>query len=374
MYGKENEHNPSDFDGSGHRRIEIYARLRGWSGTNFIFGKREWKGVDPDSIVAQLKEALHAICEKFPEYAEEAKAGGLTIPGFADPVTGVWVESDFLIVKNLPICDILTEEFGIPFYADNDGNACSLAERYFGGAKGLEDFLYLTVSTGIGGAFYLRDELFYGGFWHSGENGLFVMEEYGRPSDTGSVNGVLEMYASGRALAQNYIEAGGKNEINGKTPGGLEIANLAKEGDLPALTAIELEGKYLGRAIANSCALCDFKKVILGGGISLMFDRYKDALYKEFYRILPDSRVEIEATTLGYTGAFIGAAAAAMRGLQGFTRSKGAGNPESVVYRVELSEDHAEAYLVLEGKRTGDGKLNLEKQFLQKPSKKTVGR
>lgn len=318
------------------------------AGTILYQERREWEGVTPDAIVQQLKTAIHEICDAHPELAKEVKAGGLTIPGFADPVEGIWVDSDFLIVKDLPICKLLSEEFGIPFFADNDGNACALAEKYFGGAKDKSDFLYMTVSTGIGGALYLKEELYYGAFWHAGEIGLFVVEEYGRPSDTGSVNGIVEMYASGRGFAENYIEAGGAKEIDGKKPGGPEISRLAGEGEEAALNTLKLEGKYLGRIIANACTFAGFEKIILGGGLSLLFEQYKDALYEELHRILPGRTPEIEATTLGYSGAFLGAAAVGIRGLEGFRGSRGSGNAEENLLRVRIG-DTVEAVLELEG-------------------------
>ena len=280
--------------------------------------RREWEGVTPEELVVQMIRALKEISEKNPELAALVECGGLTIPGFADPVTGDWVESDFLPVKDLPICKLLTKEFGIPFFADNDCNACALAERYFGGAKGLDDFLYMTVSTGIGGALYTNGVLHYGEFWHAGEIGMFVAEEDGRISDTGSMYGILEMHASGRGLAANYQEFGGQALIDGKVPGGPEISKLAREGDPVALKTLDAEGKYLGRAIANACAMADFKKIILGGGISLLFDLYEKPLLEEFSRIWPGREVAVEATQLGYSGAFLGAAAVGLRGLEGF--------------------------------------------------------
>ena len=284
------------------------------SGSILYQERREWTQVDQQSVVRQILDALKDICKKRPYLAGRVKAGGLTIPGFADPVTGDWVESDFLPVKDLPICRILSEEFGIPFFADNDCNACALAERYFGGAKGLDDFLYMTVSTGIGGALYTDAQLYYGDFWHAGEIGMFVAEENGRISDTGSMYGILEMHASGRGLAANYLQYGGLPLVDGKTPGGPEISRLAAAGDPAALKTLAVEGKYLGRAIANACAMADFRKVILGGGISLLFGQYEQALLEEFRRVWPDRNVEVEATKLGYSGAFLGAAAVALRG------------------------------------------------------------
>ncbi len=318
-------------------------------GGNILYQeRREWSGTEPEAVVVQLKEALHHICARYPALAKKAEAGGVTIPGFADPVSGIWVDSDYLNVKNLPICDILSREFGIPFFADNDCNACALAEKYFGGAKEEREFLYLTVSTGIGGALFLNGELYYGGFWHAGEIGLFVAEEEGRISDNGSVRGAVEMYASGRGFAQNYVQAGGQKHEDGKLPGGPEICRRAREGDPAALEALELEGRYLGRMIANACAAADFRKIIVGGGLSMVFEQYQEALCREFCRIQPDRKVEIEATRLGYAGAFVGAAALAVRGLKGFRGSPGAGKPEECVLHVKLG-DSIESMLEIEG-------------------------
>lgn len=279
--------------------------------------RRVWKKTDRQSILEQISQAVADLRERQPELWARTAAGGLTIPGFADPMTGAWVESDFLPVKNLDICGLLQKQFGIPFYADNDGNACALAEKYFGGGKHTENFLYMTVSTGIGGAPFLDGQLYYGDFWHAGEVGLFVEEETGRWSDTGSMRGIAEMHASGRGLAENFLALGGRKEFEGRPCGGPEISRLAEQGDGPARDALWLEGLYLGRVIAKACAMMDFQKVILGGGISLLFEKYRQPLLEEFQRIWPGRAVEIEATTLGYSGAFLGAAAVALRGLEG---------------------------------------------------------
>lgn len=284
---------------------------------NILFQERRvWEKTDQQSILEQISRAVADLRESQPELWARAAAGGLTIPGFADPMTGTWVESDFLPVKDLDICGILQRKFGIPFYADNDGNACALAEKYFGGGKNRKNFLYMTVSTGIGGAPFLDGQLYYGDFWHAGEIGLFVEEEVGRWSDTGSMRGIVEMHASGRGLAENFLALGGRKEYKGKPCGGPEISALAEQGDQPAQDALWLEGLYLGRVIAKACAMMDFQKVILGGGVSLLFEKYRQPLLEEFQRIWPGRAVEIEATTLGYSGAFLGAAAVAMRGLE----------------------------------------------------------
>lgn len=277
--------------------------------------RREWDGLTQDDVQRQIIEGLRDTQAKNPELFARVKAGGVTIPGFADPIKGVWVDADFIKIKNFPLCDILQAEFGIPFFADNDCNACALAEQYFGGAKDCQNFLYLTVSTGIGGAVVLNEKLYYGAFDHSGEIGLCILEKAGFASDSGTP-GVLEAQASGRGLVQNYLASGGRTEIDGQQPDGRILSRLAAEGDPAALAAMDLEGRYLGRAIGDICSLLAPQKVILGGGISLLFDQYAPALRREFARICPVD-TKVEATQLGYMGAFLGAGALALRGARG---------------------------------------------------------
>lgn len=298
--------------------------------------RREWRKVTQEAIEEQIVSALRELCARYPGLAARAKAGGLTIPGFADPVTGVWVDSDFLVVRNLPICDLLSREFSIPFFADNDCNACALAEKYFGGAKDCEHFLYLTVSTGIGGAIYLNGKLHSGAFQHAGEIGLCILEENGRRSDSGSVRGPLEMHASGRGLSRNFIEAGGPESMDGKMPGGPEISRLAEEGDPAALTALDREGRYLGRAIGDASCFLDPEKVIIGGGLSLLFHQYGEALQREYRHVCPDGKAVIEPTTLGYSGALLGAGAVARRGIEGFPGMSVSSAAQACTIRVDF--------------------------------------
>ncbi|MCP1110402.1 ROK family protein [Ohessyouella blattaphilus] len=300
--------------------------------------RKEWTKTSVEAIVEQLIASLRGVCATRPELAEQAKAGGVTIPGIADPATGVWVESDFLLVKNLPICERLSMEFKIPFFADNDGNACALAEKYFGSAKEDRDFLYMTVSTGIGGALILDDELYYGEYGHAGEIGMLVVEEQGRFSDTGSVQGNVEMYASGRGLRDNYVAASGIDKISNQPVDGKVISELAAKGDLVALEALALEGDYLGRILANAYSFAKVEKIIIGGGVALMFERFKPNLLKEFFRIHPEAQVIIEVTSLGYSGAFLGAAAVARRGCEA-VELKSMGRQGQTVLRFSIGDE-----------------------------------
>ena len=113
--------------------------------------RHEWDGVTAEDVVEQVSAALRADLDDHPDLAARVVAGGLTIPGLAEPVHGVWLDSEYPVIKDLPICELLEGRLGIPFFGDNDGNACVLAEGFFGSARGADDFLYITVSSGVGG-------------------------------------------------------------------------------------------------------------------------------------------------------------------------------------------------------------------------------
>lgn len=300
--------------------------------------RHEWEVRTPEGIVEQIVRAMAGIVAKHPYLAGRAVAGGVTIPALADPVRGLWVDSDFLDVHDLPICDLLSERLDVPFYGDNDCNACVLAESYFGGAQYDDDFLYLTVSSGIGGGVFLGGDLYYGARYQAGEIGLTISEPDGRLSLSGNQCGPLEMYGCTAGMAQTYRELGGALSDMGGL-GGKEIAEAARAGDVAALRTVELEGRYLGRAIANAAALVAPQRVVLGGGISLLFDLFQQPLFDELERLGEAHVPAVFASEFGYEGAFLAAAACARRGLDGFDCALGTGSEDACVLEVAVHDD-----------------------------------
>jgi glucokinase len=240
---------------------------------------------------------------------------GATIPGLADPTRGLWVEASFSGIRDFPFGPVMEQEFGLPVSIDNDCNACALAERVFGCCRGVDDFIWITVSNGIGGCVFLKGAPYAGGSGNAGEIGHVVVEEgpAARPCKCGSA-GCVEMHASGPAVATNYLSLGGAQCIAGEPPSAKSIEALARGGDKTALAAYELEGLYLGRAVAAAVNLLNPRKVVIGGGVSLGFDLFWPSLERtlrsRIYRRANPSLI-VEPTALGYNAALLGAAALA---------------------------------------------------------------
>ena len=263
-----------------------------------------------ESIVASARRLLKDNAGISPEII------GVTIPGLADPRSGIWVEACFSGIGNIPIATELEAAFSIPAYIDNDGQACALAERLYGGCREGGDFVYLTVSNGCGGAVFVNDMLYYGCGGNAGEIGHIKVVEGGRRCNCGAC-GCLEMYAAGPAIVKNFVELGGSGYIEGRPADAQAIASLARLNDPAALKTYELEGRYIGKALAAVCNVLNPKKIIIGGGVSLAFDLFEKAMWDTVNRSIyknANRTLEIEPTRLGYNGGLIGAAAVAICG------------------------------------------------------------
>ena len=276
--------------------------------------RQEWRGLDRDSVIDRLTEAVRDTLASHPEFSPAAV--GMTIPGIADPAAGIWVSSPLGEINDFAVCDHIGRVTGLPVYIENDANACALAELYFGTGKGCRNFLYMTVSSGVGGALILGGRLYSGASGGAGEIGVTVAVENSSRRNSHGQRGLLELYASTSGLRQNYLECGGRPEINGAPPDGRSIAELARGGDPAAERAFCLEGHYLGRAIAAANNLLDLERVVIGGGLSLAFDLYRDELLRvlreEDHQNTPGFAVL--PTMLGYEGAFVGAGTVALLG------------------------------------------------------------
>ncbi|MDX9916510.1 MAG: ROK family protein [Gudongella sp.] len=275
--------------------------------------RHPWSQLTVELVLNSIIKSSKEIMEKNKD--KPIKAVGVTIPGLADPEKGIWVEASFSGLGDIKIAEILNEEFGVPVFIDNDAQACALAEKMLGSCKDNSDFLYLTVSNGVGGAVFADDKLYYGGFGHAGEIGHVVVVEDGHRCNCGN-DGCLEMYAAGPGIVRNYRSLGGA-EVEGLDA--KYISELALSGDEIALKTFELEGYYLGKAIGAVCNVLNPEKVVIGGGVSLSFSLFEDSLNrilkKSVYQKANEGLI-IEPSPFGYNGGLYGAAALALRGIE----------------------------------------------------------
>lgn len=160
------------------------------------------KDTHPDDILPQLVTIGRKMVADAGLSMSDIRAFGISAPYPADPVNGVMTRpTNNPKWRNVPIRRYLEEALGIPGTFENDANCAALAEWFFGAGRGCEDFIYLTMSTGIGGGIIAANRLVRGRGFYAGEIGHVVIERDGIECACG-LRGCYEAYCGGRAIAQ----------------------------------------------------------------------------------------------------------------------------------------------------------------------------
>lgn len=259
------------------------------------------------------------------EIIAESKAGGktigsigITVPGLADSGKGTMVYGPHTGWRDVPFGAVIGEEFRLPVRVQNDVNACALAEMRFGCARGIGDFIWITVSTGIGGGIVVNGSLYEGSSGIAGEFGHLSVADDGPKCDCGSY-GCVEALASGTAVARRareLQETGAAfvdlkpSEISAEI-----VAKAAFDGDAAALAIYEDAGFYLGKAISFAINILNPAMVIIGGGVARSASLFMPALRAAMEpRVISraNKRVPVAVTALGYEAGLMGAAAIAL--------------------------------------------------------------
>ncbi|OQC20780.1 MAG: N-acetylglucosamine repressor [Verrucomicrobia bacterium ADurb.Bin070] len=230
-------------------------------------------------------------CAQEAGVAVQALSGvGMNIPGMVTP-DGHVLGSPSAGWGAFHARPLLANALALPgerLFFENDINACALAEQRFGGAG--DDFVWLTISTGNGGAVVTNGKLVRGGGGCAGEFGhLKVERDTPYPCGCGGC-GCLEAHASGVAIARRAVEAG------------LVYAQT---------------GVYLGRALAIAANLMNPTHAFIGGGASKALDLMLPSLQRTLaLEALPQcGQLAVTQTSLGYEAAVMGAAAVCLTGL-----------------------------------------------------------
>jgi len=215
----------------------------------------------------------------------------------------------------IPLAKYFKEKLGVPCILTNDANAAALGEMFFGGAKGMKDFIFITLGTGLGSGIVVGGQMVYGHDGFAGELGHTIIIQHGRQCGCGR-KGCLEQYCSATGIVKTYFEilkSGNPDNIRDVDPVQVNakyIFERALNGDEDAFYAFNYTGELLGFALANSVAYTSPEAIFLFGGLAqagellfnptiLSFEKNLLHIYKERVKILPSSLPEDDAAILG---------------------------------------------------------------------------
>jgi len=290
--------------------------------TNHKKGKEE--------IIEELKISIHSIIKKFGMKQKGIVGIGVAAPGLIDK-KGRMIFAHNFGWGNVPLSEILSREFNLPVFVENNVNAMALAESEFGKGQGIKNFIFINVGMGIGSGIVINGEILHGENNCAGEVGHTTIK-YDGPKCSCRNNGCLEVMASGIAIAKravNAINNGEKslifklanydlNKISAEI-----VVKAANQGDELGRNIIQEAGEYLGIGIANIVNLLNPSMVIVGGGISkagdLIFKPLKRSMRKRSFPV-SFKTVKIIPTSLGENCSVLGAIALASKSIFRITK------------------------------------------------------
>ncbi len=277
-----------------------------------------------DVVVKSILESVGRALDQAHIAAADLTAIGLGAPGLSNPETGILYTSPNLPGwRDVPLRDIIAKELGKEAFLINDANAAAVGELYFGAGRGARNFIYITVSTGIGGGIIIDGKIYTGPTGTAGELGHMVINDEGPQCNCGN-KGCWETLASGTALsreARHRIKEGAATSILKYAGGNVEKINAeaiheaAQTGDKLANELIARTAYYLGVGLANLINIFNPEVIIIGGGLSnigdmLLKPAFEEAgrrAFRQSYQAVRFARAE-----LGRNSGVLGAAAYAL--------------------------------------------------------------
>ncbi len=210
----------------------------------------------------------------------------LTEKGLTDQFMGIGIGApngnhhtgEILFAPNLhwkgriPLAQLFMDSFHKPAILTNDANAAAYGEKLFGNARDLNDFVTITLGTGLGSGVVVNGELVYGHHGIAGEFGHIRVIPNGRLCGCGR-RGCLETYASSTGVVRSITEMDselkqGSAILKLEKPTAKQVFELAEKGDAFALEIIDYTAKILGSSLADFAAFSDPQAFVLFGGIA----------------------------------------------------------------------------------------------------------
>ena len=298
-------------------------------GTNTVFGIVDARG----TVIASssIKTAKHANIEDYIEelYTEVMRL--ITVNDAVDKINGIGVgapnanyytgniehAANLIWEGTIPLAAMLEEKFNIPVAITNDANAAAIGEMTYGAARGLKDFIMITLGTGVGSGIVVNGQLVYGHDGFAGELGhLIVKRSNGRLCGCGRT-GCLEAYCSATGVARTareFLEIRTEPSLLRNIPidqiTSKDVYDAAMQGDQIAKDIFEYTGTILGEAFADMTVFSSPQAFILFGGLSkcgelllkplrAAMDRNMMNVFKGKPKVLLSELKEADAAVLG---------------------------------------------------------------------------
>ncbi|MFT3702445.1 MAG: ROK family protein [Agriterribacter sp.] len=256
-------------------------------GTNTVFGIVDHRG---DTLYrGAISSRKHKKIEAYIDELHNALLPAIEQVGGIDKIKGIGIGAPNgnyysgtieyapnLIWKGIiPLAKLITEKFGVPAALTNDANAAAVGEMMYGAAKGMKDFIMITLGTGVGSGIVANGHLIYGHDGFAGELGHTTIIPNGRLHPGTGMKGSVESYASATGVAntaREFLDQRKEDSLLRNYPydeiDSRIVYDCAIQGDAIAKEVYEYTGAILGLALANFVMFSSPQAIILFGGMT----------------------------------------------------------------------------------------------------------
>jgi glucokinase len=218
-----------------------------------------------ENLMKRVKAGSEEMMSGLGLNREDFKTAAIVSPGPLDTASGCVVHAPTMNWHHVPLAQIASSQLGVPVIIENDATGAALGEWMYGNGRGVDNLVYMTISTGIGGGIIADGKILCGSHNIAGEIGHACVERGGISCGCGK-RGCLEAYASGNSISRIAGAAFGR-DISCR-----EVFELSRSGNTAATGIIRQAGHYIGYAVSFLYQILDTELIILGGSVTNDFD------------------------------------------------------------------------------------------------------
>ncbi len=284
-------------------------------------GKLKTNAVRPaEEIADDIAKAVELAIEDAGVKKEEIESMGIGSPGAVDPTSGTVCFAGNLGFVDVPLCKMLKDRVGADFYIENDANSAAYGEYIAGAGKGTDNFIAITLGTGVGGGIIIDGKIYSGSNYAGAELGHTVICMDGESCTCGR-RGCWEVYASATALIRQTKQAmirypesvmwklcgNDINRVNGRT-----AFDAMRADDTAGKAVVDRYINYIAVGISNNINIFQPDVICIGGGISkegaTLIDPINEYVNGENFARNIKKKTVIRTAALGNDAGLIGAA------------------------------------------------------------------
>lgn len=273
-----------------------------------------------ESTINRIKQGIYQVIEQKDLRINKISGIGIGAPGPVDYKEGViHCAPNLPGWKEVPLANIVKDEFQIPVIMENDANVAAWGEKTFGVARGIDDMVCLAMGTGIGAGLILSGKIYHGKNNLAGEIGHIIVNKEGPRCNCGNY-GCLEAYSSAAGIKNRLYSKINKLKADNQTPPFIsdlddislvQIFKMAREGNEVVKDIVEEAIEYLGIGIATVINILNPEMIVLVGGLANEGDKLLNPLKEIIYKRAMSSHLPDLKIVFGKLGDYAGVIGAA---------------------------------------------------------------